>query len=586
MPEIQRLTNSSDETELANLLGGRRKVFRIPYFQRPYKWTTDKLHQLEADLLNVIDNDDSHFLGAIIMYERGANPADPSIFEVIDGQQRITTVFLYICAIVRILCRNGRYEDAESLFLEYLALDRGTRLPSNSKLHCCKEDREQLNRVFADVLSDRTFASRLEPFRYKALPTPANGVGRGRMWSNYRAALRFLEVQTEAEGVERLNLIIAALLKFMSVVQIVVRDPTDGPKIFDSLNSRQEPMTTGDLVRNEIFSRVANEDPEIIEEIDETSWQPFYVKFRHGEHSLFDAYFFPYGLIHDANIRKSEVYESLRQKWDAIADPTNIIEELSEYQDAFLQVCLGENRLELQEAEFRAFRRLYLAGAPTSTYPFLMQLGKAMRDSSISPINGVGVVGTIESFLVRRAVCGHEPTGLHAVFKRLWSDCEGAPTAANVTDAIRRHRTVAWPTDESVLEAIQRRPLYGSSITPYILAEWNLSLGGDQPPAEPWVEHVLPETPAAEWFANFSHEQHKEMKDLLGNLLPLSQKMNQELGNKPYAEKRLTYRQDSGFKGTRQFAEEHETWTPSDLECRSAQLADWVVRRWPYEQER
>jgi hypothetical protein len=42
----------------------------------------------------------------------------------------------------------------------------------------------------------------------------------------------------------------------MSVVQIDIKDPTSGPKIFDSLNSRQEPMTVGDLIRNEIFSRV------------------------------------------------------------------------------------------------------------------------------------------------------------------------------------------------------------------------------------------------------------------------------------------------------------------------------------------
>jgi hypothetical protein len=55
----------------------------------------------------------------------------------------------------------------------------------------------------------------------------------------------------------------------MSVVQIDIKDPTSGPKIFDSLNSRQEPMTVGDLIRNEIFSRVADEDPDEIERIDQ-----------------------------------------------------------------------------------------------------------------------------------------------------------------------------------------------------------------------------------------------------------------------------------------------------------------------------
>ena len=76
----------------------------------------------------------------------------------------------------------------------------------------------------------------------------------------------------------------------MSVVQIDISDPTNGPAIFDSLNSRQEPMTIGDLVRNEIFSRVANESSSKIEQIDQHKWQPFYQKFQQNKKNLFDSY--------------------------------------------------------------------------------------------------------------------------------------------------------------------------------------------------------------------------------------------------------------------------------------------------------
>src|SRR6185437_6406786 len=502
MSEIQRLTNSSDETELANLMGGR-KVFAIPYFQRAYKWKSDKLHQLETDLLKIVDEGETHFLGAIIAYGRGGNPADPNVFEVIDGQQRITTVFLYVCAIVRTLCLSGRYEDAEGLFVEYLAIDRETRLASNSRLHCCKEDRAQLNKVFDDVLSDRTFATRLAPFRYKALPTTADS--RGRIWSNYLAARRFLDGQVRLEGVERLEHLFRALLNSMTVVQIVVRDPTDGPKIFDSLNSHQEPITTGDLVRNEIFSKIADVEPARIEEIDQRSWQPFYSKFWLGDRSLFDSYFFPYGLILDPNIRKSEVYGRLRNEWRSIRNPELIIQKLAEYQDAFLDVCRGTNTLELTAEVYRAFHNLYEAGAPTSTYPFLMQVANASSSKLLADSDAIGILETIESFLVRRAICGHEPTGLHAVFKRLWGDCKEALTAENVRNAIRRHRTVAWPSDDDVRAAVQTRAQYPSSIVPYLLLEWNRKLGGDQPLTVAWVEHVLPDKPDRGWFDNFTH---------------------------------------------------------------------------------
>ena len=295
MAQRQRLTNSADETELATLLSGDT-VFTIPYFQRAYKWRIERLDQLNRDLLTLVDgSSDFHFLGAIIIHGRRTNPSDPDVYEVIDGQQRITTVFLYLCAIVRTLCKHGQVAEAAGLFLKYLVIARDTPLVSNSKLQPCKDDRAQLNYVLDDLMSVKDFAERVAPFKYK--PLPATGLERGRLRSNYRASLRFLNEQVEKEGVERLNALFKSLLGQMSVVQIDVWDPTNGPKIFDSLNSHQEPMTTGDLVRNEIFKKVANEHPDTIESIDQRSWQPFYNKFKVDEGSLFDSYFFPYGLI-------------------------------------------------------------------------------------------------------------------------------------------------------------------------------------------------------------------------------------------------------------------------------------------------
>ena len=141
----------------------------------------------------------------------------------------------------------------------------------------------------------------------------------------------------------------------MSVVQIDVWDPINGPKIFDSLNSRQEPMTTGDLIRNEIFGKVADSHPDKIEEIDQRAWQPFYSKFKQDNQDRFDSYFFPYGLIQDPNVRKSEVYAILREKWRKEVDPEVIVKELSQYQNAFLDLECGTN-LQNHDKEFhRAF---------------------------------------------------------------------------------------------------------------------------------------------------------------------------------------------------------------------------------------
>jgi hypothetical protein len=210
-----------------------------------------------------------------------------------------------------------------------------------------------------------------------------------------------------------------------------------------------------------------------------------------------------------------------------------------------------------------------------------MQLLKALASGTVTEPNGLEILNLLESFLVRRAVCGHEPTGLHAVFKGLWEDCGGSPTAENTTESIRKHKTVVWPSTKEVEDCASLRPLYGSNITNFLLVEWNRGLGGDVPNGKPWIEHVLPDTMSADWKHLFTEKQHEEMKNRLANLVPLSQPMNQGLGNAGYSIKRKKYEEDSMFKAARDFAKDYLDWNPEQLEARSVIISEWLAKRWP-----
>jgi len=579
MAKRTRLTNNSDETDISSLVSGD-VVFSIPFFQRSYKWKSERLIQLNQDILTIVDQaSEFHFLGAVIIHGRGSNPSDPKVYEVIDGQQRITTLFLYIAAAIKTLAECGEEVEAAGLFLKYLAIPRDTNLHSNLKLHPCKEDRAQFNYIIKDLLKVKGLKVKISGAKIKMLQP--SGPVRGQLRNNYKSALRFFKSQLDQGKLDRVRTVCQAMLESMSVVQIDVWDPTNGPKIFDSLNSRQEPMTIGDLVRNEIFSRVAAENPVEIEQIDQDSWQPFYKKFQEEGRNLFDMYFFPYGLIRNPNLRKSEVYGALREDWRNIQDPKLIVDQLTIYQDAFIDIVTGKNKQKHSVPVAQLFRNLSRLGAPSSTYPFLMQLSRSVQDGAVTEVAALETLKVIESFLVRRAVCGIEPTGLHAVFKRLWVDCNAKPEKPTVEKEIRKHKTVEWPNDETFRQAARGRALYGATITPYLLLEYDRYLGGDQPTDIPWIEHVLPETPVKEWFQYFSKEQHGKIKDRLANLIPLSKSMNVGVSNKKYTEKRKTYEQDSMFKSARQLAQTYNEWTPSQLEARALQLADWCVMRWP-----
>ena len=577
MPKRSRLTNNSDETDIASLLSGD-VVFSIPFFQRAYRWKPARLKQLNEDLLTLVDGaSEFHFLGAVIIHGRSSNPSDPKVYEVIDGQQRITTLYLYMAATVRMLADLGEADEAAGIFFKYLVVPRNTNLHSNLKLHSCREDRAQLNWMMREVLKSQPLRDKLGSFSPKLLASygPENGT----LKNNYRSALRFLKSQSEQGGLDRVRDVYTALLESMSLVQIDVWDPTNGPKIFDSLNSRQEPMTIGDLVRNEVFAKVADEHPDDIEQIDQNSWQPFYTKFQVNGQNKFDSYFFPYGLVLNPNIKKSEVYNHLREEWREINDPAVIIEQLAIYQDAFIDLVTGGNAQKHHQSVAQSFKTLYLSGLPSSTLPFLMKLSRLTACGSVSEEDARESLELIESFLVRRATCGHEPTGLHAVFKRLWEDCGGKPTRQSLIAAIGKHKTVVWPDDEVFKEAVRTRPLYGASVTQFLLREYDRSLGGDLPENIPWIEHVLPESPK-EWLDKFTKDEHRVMKDRLANLIPLSREMNQNLSNRSYAVKRPIFRSDSMFKSARRFAETYSDWTPEKVEERAAELAEWAVSRW------
>lgn len=583
---IDLLTKNTGETDLSSLMSNNA-VFEIPFFQRPYKWTEKRLVPLHADVLALVDGlSDLHFLGAIITHGRDSASARPRPYEVIDGQQRLTTIYLHICAVVKTLIDHDDFDEASALFTTYLTTRNSFPGVPNISLHPSKEDRSDLNTVIQEILAHKGFGSRLPWFKFQ--PLSGTDSKNGRIIKNFKLIKKFYQEQIGPDAdLDRLKTIYNALLNKVTVVEINVRDPVNGPKIFDSLNSRQEPMTVGDLVRNDVFSKTASSNAELAAELDTQHWQPFYRKFSVEEpkkKNYFDDYFFPYALIENHNLRKSDAYAHLRRLW-INKDPKDVISDLAVYQDPFLDLVTGGNLSGHDKATAEKFATLRQLGVPASTYPFLMRLSRAITDGEIAPDQGRMVIDVIDSFLTRRAICGIEPTGLHAVFKRLWTDCDGEVSADNVMNRIADHKTVPWPGDADVVANVKTRPLYGTNIDKHLVLEYDDHLGGDRIRGNLWIEHVLPTSSAPGW-TQFSTEQHRRMKDLFANLIPLSAEMNNNLRAKPYDLKRPVYQNDSMYKSARKFAEEHESWTPEALETRGEVLAQWCVERWPHRPER
>lgn len=578
---MTRLTTNAQETTLGDLLSIGTSLYLIPFFQREYRWAPDKVKNLIDDVLNIVDGlNDKHFLGAIIVHGRRANPTDPKVFEVIDGQQRLTTAFLFISGLVRVLSLNGHHEEAAKLIQNYLQIGRVYK-KSNLRIHSSRLDRTMMRFVIEDLRSDENLVDALKPYELNALPS--YGAPRGPLRNNYNRFKKFFADEFTQGGIDRVRSVYEVFLNSFTVVQIDVLDPTDGPKIFDSLNSKQEPMRISDLVRNEIFRKVSDEVPEKVERIDEELWQPFYASFEDGGVNQFEKFLFPFALVSDQNLRKSDVFVNLRSQWNEIEDLQDIIESMDKMKGPYLDTILGRNTCKFSPVLARRFSRLAALGAPSSILPFTMQLGRSVMDGKLFEQSAAEMIDVMESFLVRRAISGYEPTGLHAVFKRLWGDLDGDLSAKAVSRVISEHKTVTWPGTEEVKQAILKRPLYGSAVTPYFLLEYDTFHGGDEHTRIETIEHVLPQTADAEWKLHYGEGYGLDEADALPNLTPCTGRMNSSLGNQSYQAKRSRFAKDSKFKSTRELAAKYDSWTGETFRLRAIEMGAWAIGRWPHE---
>ena len=117
-----------------NLLSAQDTVvYEIPKYQREYAWSKQQWDELFDDLLEEDDTSSGHFLGTIICINRTSNATQESVLELVDGQQRLTTLSILMAAIHKVLTDHADRLDEDgrvelNLLRRQLILKDPTRL--------------------------------------------------------------------------------------------------------------------------------------------------------------------------------------------------------------------------------------------------------------------------------------------------------------------------------------------------------------------------------------------------------------------------------------------------------------------------
>lgn len=578
MRELTKVTDNLNETCAYDVFVKPNQL-SVPLFQREYVWKKVQWERMDREITRIITTEDnSRFLGAVIAVSRQTNPAHPSTLEIVDGQQRLTTLYLVILAAISVAADNGHTDEAGAWAAQYtfLAFHKGG---PNLRVLPSYADRHQLVTIFNTLRSKPGLG---DFFKDLSLP-PATGAAGGPL------ANQFALIEKSLRRVYKVNKSIVDLSEYLHVsirgltfVFIVLKDASTATTVFEGLNNPGVPITTGDLVRNEVFAKMGD-DPVKAHELHLNRWRPFQDKFTARDLSgegHFDKFFFPFTLIHDPAAKTSDMFRTLRQRWQNVR-AEDIISELELYASPYLALAAAAIGPDYDREVQAKLQQLAILQPPAAVLSFGMRLLRSYLNDETSREDTVGALAVVESFLFRRAACGIEPTGLLAVFRNLWAAIDGTVQASSVAAALRRRTTVEWPDDTRFAEAVRSRGIYGTSHCRYALLMYDRSLGGDAPTNVEWqVEHILPQSLSPTWAKKFSSEQHKQLLNTWANLVPVSGSMNAELGRTDFESKVERYRADSMYKSTRALAAETD-WNPDAVTRRAERLAEWALKRWP-----
>lgn len=560
-----------------------------PLFQRTYVWGKKEINQLWEDMSTVLDGQyDSRFLGAIVLdAEEGPGVTKAGKYWIIDGQQRMTTLSLIMLALIKTaleLDELGR-EYAEDLANQYV-LSQKARTRHQQKLYPTITDRKQFRSVIIDALG---------PIQSDLGHAIDAGDPKGKVTDAYEHLCKLVRRHcwTDESGgrlapearLARLEELRDTFLESIEIVEIVIGDAHDPNEVFDRLNKEGVRLGIIDLVRNEVLKRLGGNAKEALHMYTE-QWAPFEDSFHDSK--LAADYFFPYALTIDSSLTKAKTFARLSQHWAALSEGMDnevdqlsvIMKDLRHHVTAYNAIAAGVVG-HLSPGLGASVSRLVNSRRPSSVYPYAMELITAAMGGDVSETDAIECLSIVESFLVRRALVGIEPTGLHAVFKKLW-DAAGADPRM-----VRRGlvtATVVFPEDERLRKAIEKDNLYDRKVAQYVLLEYEREFtDGDVLEVFPamTIDHILPRKWTAAKWPQFTEPEHAALVNTWANLVPLSNPANAQKGNKSWADARGILDTETVFSTTAQVYKKFSDWNPDAIASRSEELQTWATLRWP-----
>ncbi len=562
-------TNFSTANRTYRELLGNGLTYCIPRFQRDYSWDDEHWEDLWADILGTLpaDGEPAHYMGYLVL-----QTADNRVFEVIDGQQRLTTLSLIVLAGMRLLKKladDGNDADNNRKRLDQL---RATYIGYLDPVTLTTRNKLSLNRnndtYYRDYLV--TLADHLPQ---RGFPASTHAMRKAFEWFERR--LRENVKVAPDQGMALAQFIDTASDKLFFTV-ITVADELNAYKVFETLNARGVRLSATDLLKNYLFSVLARggEKTDEIEQL-ERRWEAMVG--RLGQES-FPDFLRMHWNSRESFARQAELFKTIRSRIQNREAVFTLLRAMDEDIDTYLALTQPEGSQWSPACKQSASElRMFSVRQP---YPMLMAAKRRLDEAEFEALLRATVVIAFRYNVIGAQHTGEQERVYHAAALNLHKG--EARGLADVLDALRPvyRSDEAFKADfaEKNVKTTQSR---NAKIVRYLLCKLERQAGGidfDPESAAYTIEHVLPQSPDGGWEA-FSDRDLETFVYRIGNMVMLESGKNKDIANQPYADKRPVL-QTSGIQLTRELAGENDDWTPERVHQRQQKLAKLATAVW------
>lgn len=564
-------TNFKTDNNTYRKLIGNGLTYRIPRFQRDYSWSEEHWEDLWADLVDTMKpgGEVAHYMGYLVLKSE-----NEKTFDVIDGQQRLTTLALLVLAVLKHLralvdagvSPNENEQRLAQIRQTYIGFLDPVTLLTRSKLTLNRNDDSYFQKYLVP----------LEKPRQRRLRVSQHLLRRGFEWFENRVKDHVRAIAAADQG-RALAQFVEDMSDHLFFTVINVTDELNAYRVFETLNARGVELSSTDLLKNHLFSVLdggaQNEDE--LQRLEE-DWEGLVGRL---EREKFPEFLRVHWLSRGRFVRHSDLFKAVRKEVSNKASVFQLLRDLDADLDLYLALIRPENSLLSSDAK-RSAGVLKLFGVK-QPYPALVAAQRVFSSPDLETMLNACVVLALRYNVIGGLSPGEQEPVFASVAQKITSG-----EYASAAEAIRGLASL-YPTDDAFEAAFVEKTFSKGKerIVRYLLCELEKQTSQtalSETDDLLTVEHVLPQSPGDAW-PQFATDELDSMTFRLANLVLMHRSPNRRAGNKSWAEKRPLLLQ-SNIGLTRQLAEQNAEWTPTQLMARQRALAHLAKSVWKVSQ--